>query len=70
MGEVYQFYWGDCRLLVAAKLGKAHLLLNWIPAQLGSPWDSQNSPNSNLTCAGVESALGQPQYLATLLIFP
>jgi len=70
MGEFYQFYWGDCGLLVAADLGEAHLLLNWIPAQLESPWDSQKGPNSNLTCAGIASALGQPQDLAALLIFP
>lgn len=70
MAEFYQFYWGDCCFPVAAKLGKAHLLLTWIPAQLGSPRDSQKSPNSNLTCAGVESVLGQPQDLAALLIFP
>lgn len=57
MGEFYQFYRGDWCFLVGSKLGKAHLLVNWLPAQLGSPRDSQKSLNSNLTCqtAGVES---------------
>lgn len=65
MAELAQFYWGGWCFPLGARLGNARLSLTWIPAEPGSSWDSRKSPNPALTCAGIESALGQLQ-----LIFP
>lgn len=69
MGELCQFYRGGYLFLVAAKLGKALLLLERVCSAGITPGQPGESKFSPLARAHVTSVPGQPQHGAGQLFF-